>query len=102
MKRDVSCPGRMNVCPGRIEGLTSVMFQLGMSFRKKIGRTHEYFEFVQESAEQSPSRISGTVEIMTMREHQCTLSASFIVMNAFLYFSDYTAGSIRHQGTYSY
>lgn len=92
----------MNVCPGRIEGVTSAMCQLGMSSRKKIGRTREYFEFVQESAEHSPSRISGRVEIMTMREHRCTLSASFIVMNAFLYFSHYTAGSIRHQGTYSY
>lgn len=65
-------------------GVTSAMCQLGMSSRKKIGRTREYFEFVQESAEQSPSRMSGTVEIMTTYKHQCRLSASFIVMYAFL------------------
>ena len=82
--------------------MTSAMCQLGMSSRKKIGRTREYLEFVQESAEASPSRIGGTVEIMTMREHQCTLSPSSIVINAFLYSSGYTAGSICRQGAYSY
>ena len=76
--------------------------QFGLSSRKKNGRTREYFEFVQGLPSNRQAESAGQVDIMTMREHQFTLSASLIVMYAFLYFSDYTAGSTRHQGTYSY